>query len=266
MNTSKNKRETSKLFCLPWDDVLCAKVLIRLNLKEAYRIRRVCKQFYELSQLYLQKYCREMDFHLIGKRLRFDGEVFRRIVSHKDNLLRLNVEHCGLWLHDEDIEPVLVSNAHSLRYLSTRSCTHLTETPFASLALMPNLTHLDVSHCRDVPNDSVVRLGECTTSLINVNLSQCWFIKDDAISSIATHNPGLRELRVKNCFGVSDAAVVVVARCCAGLRVLDTRGCWRITDVSVYEVRLRCPQCRMYVKTLSHWYEYEDHADDKVED
>ena len=71
---------------------------------------------------------------------------------------------------------------------------------------------------------------------------------------------------MKSCFGVSDSSVVVVARVCAGLRVLDVRGCWRITDVSVYEVRSRCPACRLFVKTLQHWYDYEDQADDQPED
>jgi len=258
--------QMTTIFCIPWEDIICKKILIQLNLKEAYRTRRVSKQFYQLSQLYLLKYCKVMDFHLIGKRLRFNGEVFKRILANKNNLLELNMEDCGEWLSDEDVHPVLRSNAMSLRKLSTRNCCNLTEAPFETLELMTNLTHIDLSHCRDVPNKSMVRLGSNVSTLVSVNLSHCWFVQDDAIETIAKNNVRLEELRVKSCFGVSDSSVVVVARMCVGLRVLDVRGCWRITDVSVYEVRLRCPMCRLFVKTLQHWYDYEDQADDEPED
>ena len=184
------------LFCVPWEDILCKKILCYLNLKEAYRIRRVSKQCYELSELYLLKYCRKMDFALIGKRLRFTSDVFNRIVKDKQNIVTLNLSDCCGWIRDENVHPVLTSNYFSLTTLSTRNCK-LSEGSFLALEMLVNLTCLDLSHCRDLPNDAVLALAGKVSTLILLNLSHCWCVQDNAIAAIAVHNADLEKLMVK---------------------------------------------------------------------
>lgn len=241
------------IFDLPWEDILCKKVLEILSIRDIFRLKRVCKQWEEIVELYLSNFCKSVDFTSIGNKKNFNAETFSCIMSNKTNLLRINCQSCHHWLKDEHLLIVLQNNSN-LMELYTPECYGLSILTFFGIGqILTNLRRLDLSYCRNLSDEALISIGTGLGKLSFIDVSGCWLIMDASIIAIAENNPDLKDMLARSCYSLTDLSISILAKNCPQLKMLDIRGCWRVKDISVITVREYCKNLKeLYVKDCTN--------------
>jgi len=234
---------------LPWEDIICKKILGHLNIKEVYRLKGVSKSFIQIVQYYMIYFCKKLDFTSVGSKKKFTSDVFLHITANKMNIHQLNFKNCHHWLKDNHLIPVLKSNP-LITDLYATECYGLSDVTFICISEdLSNLRNLDLSFCRDLSNEAMVCIGKSLHQLCSLNISGCWLVNDNAIITLAVNNPNLENLHAKSCYTLTDVSMTAIARNCCHLKVLDIQGCWRVKDPSIIAIREYCKHLKeLYVK------------------
>lgn len=222
---------------LPWEDVICKRILQYLTIKEVHRLKCVSKNFKTIIELYMDFYCQALDFSIVAHKKNFNENIFLQIVNDKSNIRQLDCKNCKSWLKDEHIVPLLRNNS-GLNYLSVTDCYGLTHQTFECISQYShNLKWLDFSLCRDLSAESLKMIASNLHRLEGLNVSGCWQLNDDCIEEIAVNNPELKKLRLMLCYSLTDKSINTIAKSCINLVCLDIRGCWRVKDSSIITIR-----------------------------
>ncbi|XP_057308757.1 F-box/LRR-repeat protein 15-like [Hydractinia symbiolongicarpus] len=232
------------LIDLPWEDILCKHVLPFINLKDVHQLQCVSRAFYDIVELYLQEYCQELDFTTYGGKKFFSSSVFRKIMKNKTNLCFLNLTNCKSWVTDNCIVPVLQSNS-KITCLISPDCYNLTDLYFSCIAYeLQLLQKLDLSYCRQLPNESLCLIGEKCSQLQLLNVSGCWNINDFAINCVTSNNRNLHVLQIELCYAVTSVSISKLAKNCLKLQLLNIKGCWRVKDIAIKLIGEYCKQLK----------------------
>ena len=240
--------EVLSLLNLPWEDVICKKILGYLTIKEVYRLKCTCKDFTEITELYMKYFCRNLDFTVVGGEKKFNSVIFLLICRDKTNILQLNCKNCKEWLRDEHL--TLLNNNSHMTDLCITECYGISDLTFVSISEnLPGLKNLDLSYCRELSDEALIQIGKGLHQLLSLDVSGCWKVNDSSIETVAINNPCLQILRTKSCYAITDIAITAVAKNCYELKELDIQGCWRVKDPSIIAIREYCKQLKsLYVK------------------
>ncbi|XP_077406815.1 F-box/LRR-repeat protein 15 isoform X3 [Vanacampus margaritifer] len=237
-----------RLLTLPWEDVLIARILSHLPLRQLVALQRVSKQFRTLIRLFLNK-C--PSFELVG--LCIPKEAFHSLVKDNVVLRKLSLESCSSWLTDEELLPLLGRNQRLLT-VDLSGCMGLTRHSLVALSLTCiHLRHLAVARCDFVDCPSLRSLADHCRALRSLDLSGCCRLKDDAICYLAKKCVRLTFLSLAVNENITSESVEEVAKNCRGLEHLDLSCCLRVSDQAIRTVAEYCPKLRsLKVKHCHH--------------
>merc|ERR1719270_1727459 len=107
-----------------------------------------------------------------------------------------------------------------------------------------HLTHLDLTDCVRLQDDSLRGILQVATQLLFLYLRRCTSITDHGIKLVSSYCYQLRELSISDCPAITDSSLLELARLGPSLRYLSAAKCHRITDVGVTAVARHCYKLR----------------------
>ncbi|XP_066933683.1 F-box/LRR-repeat protein 15-like [Clytia hemisphaerica] len=241
---------TSEFTKLPEEDVLYGNIFVFLSLKDLFCLKVVCKTFDEIVTNFLNSpFCTTFDLSIIGSGKLFNGDVFKRMIQNKHNLLKIDFTSCKHWLKDEHLRLTVLQNA-KLKKVVISSCYNISNEVFLDFGNKLNSVRvLDVSHCKSLTKETLVFIGNNIKTLVSIDISGCWGANDDCVEAIALNNKELKEFHSSSCYSLTDISISTLAKSCSKLQEIDISGCWRVTNQSVFIIREYCKNLKkLYVK------------------
>ena len=181
-----------------------------------------------------------------------------RCLSEMTSITLLDISMCGLVTDDRLAQ---LAPLTSLKLLDVSVCGEVTDTGLAHLP--SSVTHLDVSSCRKVRGDGLIRkfpdlaklcarsctglTSEClanltsSTNLEHLDLTACGQLTDGHLQGFVPQGRGamLRVLLLGSCTKISNAGLDHVSALPC-LNVVNVSGCPQITDVGIQNLAACC--------------------------
>ncbi|XP_024391687.1 EIN3-binding F-box protein 1 isoform X2 [Physcomitrium patens] len=160
-----------------------------------------------------------------------NGGVLTALVQGKGNLRTLNLSKChGLWNEEKRANEVSLE-CLSLKTLNVTGCKNVGVEPVVKMCLRcPLLENLDLSQMVDLNDEAIISVIEgCGEHLVSLNLTNCKNITDVVVAAIASHCGDLERLILDGCYQVGDSGLQMLAAACPSLKELDLSGT-SITD------------------------------------
>jgi len=260
-------------------DDLILRIFSLLDSASLVRCGQVCRQFYLLawqSPLWTS-------LSLTGDRLDADLAV-RSVLSllsgrHSSVTTRLELGGCTR-LSDAGLA-VIARTCPALTWLDIRACKLVTNTGLSQVvarcsllqhldisgcslvsSLVPGLqphsrpqvrerlshglalTHLDLTDCTRLDDQSLRLILEASRDIEFLYLRRCSNLTDLAIKMVSAYCFVLRELSISDCDQITDLSLQELARLGPKLRYLSAAKCYRLTDLGVTAVAKHCYKLR----------------------
>ncbi len=221
---------------LPFEDVVCRKILIFLPVSDICKLKLVSKDMKHLSETYFQ-ICRVIDLSIPGVNSRFTGEHFEIITRESQCLRELNLRMCKKWVHNKYLIPVINRN-QCLRKIDISGCLDVTNEAITEIATSCNeLEVLALKECRWLSSDALEMLGKECKSLKTLNLNGCWNISNQSLCTVLRNNQSLKNIDIGSCYGIEGDTVGIIAKNCIGIEYLNIKGCWRVKNDAIFLMR-----------------------------
>ncbi|XP_077194195.1 F-box and leucine-rich repeat protein 13 isoform X2 [Paroedura picta] len=157
----------------------------------------------------------------------------------------------------------------SLVYLNLRSCQALTDSGIEGLAILPSLTHINVSgiavsdqtletlgkhgkireitvsECKSISDAGIKRFCMDVRHLDYMDFSFCRQLSNHSVKHLSLNCHKLTSLSMVGCPRVTDAGIQYLGAVCTYLHYLDISGCINITDKSLKSLWKGCLQLRI---------------------
>ncbi|MBA3815630.1 MAG: hypothetical protein H0X29_03755 [Parachlamydiaceae bacterium] len=152
----------------------------------------------------------------------------------------LSLSNCKL-LRDSHVVKI-VERFNSLRYLSLKNCSNITNAALVALAQgsnMANLNNLNLRNCFQINDNAIKTLvsSPAMANLSNFNLRNCYRISDLAISAIAksSNMSKLNNLNLRSCYRITSKAIRAIGESSNmfNLHSLNLANCYRLTDAGI---------------------------------
>lgn len=240
--------ERAAVLLLPWDDVLCKRILPLVGLSQVFRLRRVCRQFQCLVDDYYLPHLVVLDTARFGSR--FCASAFAVATRSATCLRRLVLRGTKDWITDELLVPVLSQNCQ-LEEIDLTGCSALSNVAAQAIAVScrSSLETLCLRDCVWISAAAVSNVALSCSRLRRVDLSGCWHVTDDAVALLAQCCRGIVYLNLSRIYGLTDRSLKALAWQLTELTHLCIQGCWRVTDEGVLALakhasKLQCLQAR----------------------
>lgn len=233
------------LLDLPWEDVVCKRILNRLSVTEICTLKIVSKQFLELVETYF-RVCRELDLSICGRKSNFAAKHFESLANECESLRGLTLNGCKRWLHDKILIPVVEGNL-GLRKIDLSGCLDVTDLSVKILVLNCKfMQEIILAECRWLTSDGLLVVGlECSYLKVLV-LRGCWNVDNESLSAVLRNNASMELIDIGSCYSINGATITDMAKFCTDLKHIDISGCWRVGNDAIFAVREYCKA----VKTL----------------
>nr|XP_056702452.1 dynein regulatory complex subunit 6 [Euleptes europaea] len=163
----------------------------------------------------------------------------------------------------------IAQSCTKLVYLNLRSCQGLTDTGIEVLAMLPSLTHINISgidfsdhtleslgrngkikeisisECKPISDTGIKRFCMDAKNLDYMDMSFCQQLTNHSIKHLSFNCHKLTSLSMVGCSRVTDVGVQYLGAMCPYLHYLDISGCINITDKSLKSLRKGCLQLRI---------------------
>lgn len=265
------KRRSSILVCGPLPDSIFLKVFSLLDLRTMMRASSVCHRWRDMLY-YSDSLCREVDLKLWNKTI--DDSALMQIVNFVGTRARsINISNC-FHITDEGFsymvnEIGIRGQIEVLKMQNTWSISAMAIMDLASPSVGRYLQEIELSNCRKVRDDVVIRLigyrdpyqevgcpnlkrmnlGYCKgltdrtmkyladnacDRLESLNLARCTTISDNGFLSWQGRQfPHLQKLVLKDCSFLSDRAISSLATCAPNLIDLDLSFCCVLQEPAI---------------------------------
>lgn len=231
---------TTCLLDLPWEDILCRKILPFLSTWEVCRLKLVNKNYQLLSETYF-RLCHVIDLSQSGAKSFFSGQCFEEITKHSESLRELNLKTCKKWLQDKLLIPVVQRNT-GLRHVDISGCLDVTNDAVRAIALSCKaLKTLRLQECRWLSSDALKMIGVECHNLHALVLTGCWNINNDSVRTVFMNNKSLNHVDIGDCYGIDGITISYLAKNCRKISYLGIKGCWRVKNE---EIRLVAEYCK----------------------
>ena len=224
---------------LPWDDVICKRILSYLSTSDIGKLQFVSKEFLHLIETYF-RVSRVLNLSYCGRRPNFTATNFNSLTNGSESLRDLNLNGCKRWLNDKVLIPVLESNI-CLSKLDLSGSLDVTDAAIKVLALNCKfLQEIVLAECRWLTSDALLIMGlECSYLKVLV-LKGCWNIDNESLAAAIRSNKSLVHIDIGSCYSINGATVSIMAKHCTNLIHLDISGCWRVGDDAIFAVKEYC--------------------------
>lgn len=224
---------------LPWEDVICRRILNCLSVKEICSLQFVSKPFVVLVETYF-RVCRQIDFSSCGRQANFTAKNFETLASQCESLRTLNLNGCKRWLHDKLLIPVLQTNA-CLNKIDLTGCLDLTDSVMKVLALNCKfIKELILAECCWLTSHGLLVVGLECSNLSLLILRSCWNVDNESLSTVVKNNKSLVYIDIASCYSINGNTVSLMAKNCNNLKHINIRGCWRVGDDAVFNIKEYC--------------------------
>ena len=271
------RRRSSVLNIGPLPDTIFLKVFQTLDLKTLMKCSRVCMRWKQLiylsnslfNKLDLTPYCKELD----------DNSLIQiaKLVGSRPQYI--NISNC-YHITDEGFSFMIneVGGRGNIKGLIMRNNWNISAMAIMDLSIVcKNLTELDLSNCRKVKDDVMMKLigdkhdysvgchylqdlslGYCKyltdrtmnhiinnteDKLISLDLTRCTTITDNGFLDLSNHKFfRLQKLVLRDCTFLSDRVIERISMSCPGLEKLDLTFCCMLTDYSLKLLGYGCPK------------------------
>eukprot|EP00238_Polyblepharides_amylifera_P010285 CAMPEP_0196595358 /NCGR_PEP_ID=MMETSP1081-20130531/80908_1 /TAXON_ID=36882 /ORGANISM="Pyramimonas amylifera, Strain CCMP720" /LENGTH=342 /DNA_ID=CAMNT_0041919903 /DNA_START=50 /DNA_END=1078 /DNA_ORIENTATION=+ len=160
-------------------------------------------------------------------------------------LLKLNLTRCPL-VQSAALECCVAAHP-SLTSLLLYANASLTDPAFQAMAVLTQLTHLDLCGMQFMTDEGLAAIAACTQLSI-LNLSWCVRITDVGLCVVAEACQCLSNLSVYGVRGVTDLLIQALARSCkASLHTLDVRGCLGVQGRAPEDLLLSLPNIECFI-------------------
>ncbi|KAJ2945392.1 hypothetical protein O0L34_g196 [Tuta absoluta] len=195
------KRNTH-LFDLYWEDILVAKVLPYLTIRECFNFRCVSRTCLQIINMYLAKL---KTLKLVNDG--FSPHTFTVFVETCSRLRVLNLSRCAS-VTDAELIPMLRHNVA--------------------------LTHLNLSMCQNVSAKCLQPVILYCNNLRILKLSKCSWLTTGAVEALALHQGKLEDVDLSYCVSISESCILIFIKKFRLIKTLNLEGNRQVTDKCLY--------------------------------
>ncbi|ESO83451.1 hypothetical protein LOTGIDRAFT_207352 [Lottia gigantea] len=227
---------------LPWEHVICKKILRCLRIGNLFRLRAVCKDFRDLVQLYFDT---GFYLNLLPCSGHMTSAAFVIITRNCYCIKRMNLSNGRNWLQNDNLIPVLRNN-NQLIVINLTGCSSLTNISLQAIASnCPGLQTLILRDCYWINNEGILSVCLNCKEIVHLDLTGCWNIGDSTINSCLMRLKFLEVLSLAKIYGVTNNTIMAIATTCKNIRHLNIHGCWRVTNEAIWLLGEYCLALRM---------------------
>lgn len=214
------------LFDIAWDDVLFAKVLPLLSLRDLFNLR-CCSR---LSKNFVDNGFRRMRvLNLSGNNNRHIERGFQVVSRNSRNIRTVNLAKCS-WLHDGLLSSFLQCNTKITR-INLSECANITSASLQPIIIeCKELTVLKLAHCNWLTIGAMEALTLHHSKIQELDISHCNSLNERCISVFLLNCRRLHTLSLAYLPSVTDNLLYSIAKNSKEIRHLNVIGCQMVTD------------------------------------
>jgi F-box/leucine-rich repeat protein 14 len=120
-----------------------------------------------------------------------------------------------------------------MKRLSLHGCNQISTISLRAISNLVNLEFLDLSNCRKLTLDGMLRIGKSCRQLTQVSLASCGdCISDAVVEALVVHLKVLVTVNLSFCPRVGERSLRALANC-EKLQSFDASGCVSVTDQAI---------------------------------
>lgn len=221
-----NMKRTTQLVDLYWEDILVAKVLPYLTIRECFNFRCVSKTCLQIINMFFSKL----------KALKLMNKSFS---SQTFGVSNIEISLC-VWSMLQSrwmlwVLQVFTGTCTRLTVLNLSRCTHITDDDLIPMLMQnPGLINLNLSQCKNLTAKCLQPVILYCNNLKTLKLARCTWLTTGAMEALALHQSKLEDVDLSHCLCMSENCILIFIKKFRHLKTLNLEGNKQISDKCLY--------------------------------
>lgn len=219
-------KRTTQIFDLYWEDILVARILPYLTIRECFNFRCASKTCLQIIDMYFSKL---KSLKLMNKG--FSPHTFR--VSNVPVWLTADIQLLCRW--NPFIFQVFTDTCTRLNVLNLSRCSSVTDADLIPMLLQnPGLVNLNLSQCKNLSAKCLQPVILYCNNLRTLKLAKCSWLTTGAMEALALHQSKLEDVDLSHCLCISESCILIFIKKFKCLKILNLEGNRQVSDKCLY--------------------------------